>query len=262
MIFAVAGLMLAGCTDQRRPTKQTTKVEEPAAPAAAPHEMPQGMPPHGALPASDAGPEVRLADLVLTAPEGWLRKQPQSGFTLAEFGLPAAEGDSQDARLTISIAGGGIEANVNRWRSQFGGSPDQQPQQVEIAGRQVTLVDFSGTDQGQHGMTAPQTQQKDQRMLGAIIPLGRQLGFIKCTGSEKTIAAHAEQFDAYVRAMKLFEEKPAAEEAATEEPAQEEPATEEPVAEEPVQEEPVAEEPAAEEPAAEEPVQEEPGVEE
>ena len=257
--------MLAGCTDQRRPTQETTKIDK-TTPVAAPHGLPQAVP-QGTTPAADLGPEVRLADLVLTAPEGWVRKQPRTSFTLAEFGLPAIEGDSQDARLTISVAGGGIAMNVNRWRGQFGGSPDQQPKEIEIGGRKVTLVDFSGTDQGQHGVGAPQAQQEGQRMLGAIIPLGQRLGFIKCTGPEKTVAAYAEQFDAYVRSMKPFQQKPT-----TEEPVQEEPVAEEPVQEEPVTEEPATEEPATEEPATEEsvqeepvqgePVQEEPGVDE
>ncbi len=258
----LAGLMLTGCTDQRRPTKQTTKIDESAAPATPPHGMPpQGMP-QGMPPASSSGPEVRLADLVLTAPEGWARKQPRTPFTLAEFSLPAAEGDSQAARLTITVAGGGVEMNVNRWRGQFGGSEEQQPQEIEIAGRKVTFVDFSGTDQGQHGTMAPQGKQEGQRMLGAIIPLGRQLGFIKCTGPEKTVAAHAEEFNAYVRSMKPFEQKSATEEPVQEEPVTEEPVTEEPVTEEPVTEEPVTEEPVTEEPVTEEPAQEEPVVEE
>src|SRR5450432_3402808 len=36
-----------------------------------------------------------------------------------EFAIPASKGDSADGRLTVMAAGGGIDANIDRWYGQF-----------------------------------------------------------------------------------------------------------------------------------------------
>ena len=66
---------------------------------------------------------VELKAISLTAPRDWVRKPTSSDFVLAEFTLPRVEGDDWDGRLTVSTAGGDIEANIQRWRSQFGDEP-------------------------------------------------------------------------------------------------------------------------------------------
>lgn len=170
--------------------------------------MPPASESQPAVDATSLGPTVEIGSFRLTAPEGWVRKQPRSSFTLAEFSLPRAEGDTDDARLTVTIAGGTLEANVDRWRGQVGGKDDSTPEKLDIAGVQVTLVNFSGNFADQHGamMTAEQPQQPEQqqqgsRLIGAIIPLGDQLGFVKCTGPDKTVAQHADELRAFVKSM-------------------------------------------------------------
>jgi hypothetical protein len=150
----------------------------------------------------DNGGAVELDKITLTAPEDWQRNQAGSQFVLAEFTLPKAEGDDADGRLTVSVAGGSTEANIDRWKTQFGGQPEKQSQQqIEAGGLQITLVDFSDEFNDQRGPFAPATKRPGYRMLAAIIPVDGQLHFIKATGPEKTIAAHAEAFDAFVRSV-------------------------------------------------------------
>ena len=95
---------------------------------------------------------------------------------------------------------------MDRWREQVGGKDDSAPEKVDVAGVQVTLVNFSGDFADQHGamMTAEPPQQQQQqgfRLVGAIIPLGDQLGFVKCTGPDKTVAQHADELRAFVKSM-------------------------------------------------------------
>jgi hypothetical protein len=75
---------------------------------------------------ANAPTAVELDAITLTAPEGWGRKPTSSGFLLAEFTLPRANDDDWDGRLTVSSAGGDIEANIDRWRGQFGGKPSNE----------------------------------------------------------------------------------------------------------------------------------------
>ncbi|MDH3717372.1 MAG: hypothetical protein OES79_04560 [Planctomycetota bacterium] len=209
-------ILLAGCSESYQPAKRdapAASVEnapaanEPVAnaPAANPHgAFGAAANPHGtfgaAAPAEHLGNQVETGAIQLTAPEQWVRRQPRSGFVMAEFSLPKAEGDEKDGRLTVSVAGGSIEANIDRWRGQFGSGPEKDSQkEIDVAGLKVTLVDFAGTFNEQAGPFAPGVTREGYRMLAAIIPAGDQLHFVKAYGPEKTMAAHVEAFHEFVK---------------------------------------------------------------
>ncbi len=140
-----------------------------------------------------------LEQLVLTVPEGWQRKEVSSNFLLAEFTLPKAEGAEADGRLTVSMAGGSVEANLERWRDQFGGKPERATEDKKKVGElEVTIVDYMGEFNDQRGPFAPPTKRANYRMLAAVIPVDGQLHFVKATGPQETIAAHAERFHEFV----------------------------------------------------------------
>jgi hypothetical protein len=201
-------LVLAGC-DRRQPTVRRTSPSpdggsdasegavSPGAPA-----VDHGPPSEGERQTGELGRDVDLGGVRLRSPEGWIRKQPRSGFTLAEFSLPRTEGDSADARLTVTLAGGSVEANVERWRQQFGEKPERESkQELKIDGVPVTVLDLAGTYSGQAmGMASP-PEKTGIRMLGAIFPVGGQLGFVKCTGPERTVTAHADEFHAFLQSL-------------------------------------------------------------
>ena len=153
----------------------------------------------------DAGGEVRFGSLTLTAPPGWPRKQPKSNKIQAEYALPKAEGDKRDGRLTLSLAGGSIEDNIERWKGQFGGNPEKSKQEeMKVSGisvtLSVTLVDFSGDFND--GMGGSGVEQPGYRMIAAIVPVGKQLHFVKAYGPEKTMEAQAEKIKAFIRSAK------------------------------------------------------------
>jgi hypothetical protein len=143
--------------------------------------------------------KLSLDRLVFAVPEGWERKEASSSFVLAEFGLPKADGDDLDGRLTVSVAGGSVEANVDRWRDQFGGQPEKSSEdRKEIGGLEVAIVDFSGEFNDQRGPFAPAIKRSGYRMLAAIIPVDGDLHFVKAVGPQATIAAHAERFHEFI----------------------------------------------------------------
>jgi hypothetical protein len=143
-----------------------------------------------------------LEKIKLAAPAAWKRQQLSSQFVDAEFAIPRAEGDDQDGRLTVSRAGGSMNDNIERWRGQFGGKPEKESKkEIEAAGFKITVVDYSGEFNDQRGPFAPATKRAGYRMLAAIIPVGDELHFVKCTGPEKTVAAHAEEFEAFLKSL-------------------------------------------------------------
>jgi hypothetical protein len=137
--------------------------------------------------------------LVFTVPEGWQSKPASSGFVLAEYVLPKSEGDDANGRLTVSVAGGTIEANIDRWRDQFGGNPElASEERKEVNGLTVSLVDFGGEFNDQRGPFAPATKHSGYRMLAAVIPVDGELHFVKATGPKATIAANADRFHQFI----------------------------------------------------------------
>jgi hypothetical protein len=206
-LCTLSGLLLLGCDQNTRP-KAARAVPGRTGNSAqqASNHNPQGSTfrSGGTEESIDkSGGEVRLDAITLTAPSGWGRKRTESSFIEAEFMLPRAQGDDADGRLTISSAGGTVEANIDRWKGQFGGSPkNARQEQIDAGGVSVTLVDFSGDFNDQRGPFAPPVNRPGYRMIAAIIPVNGQLHFVKATGPQKTIEAHAEEFKAFVRSIK------------------------------------------------------------
>jgi hypothetical protein len=172
-------------------------------PSAKPEAKPQPLP-EGTI---ALGP-----NLLMTVPKGWLRKQPRVRIIDYEFAVPAAEGDSQGGRVTVTVAGGGIDANLQRWYGQFT-QPDgsktsdkAKVEQQEIAGHKVHLVDISGTyaESMGGGPFAPGkvTERPAYRMLAAIIETPSGLYFIKFYGPQKTVAAGAAAFRKMIEGLK------------------------------------------------------------
>jgi hypothetical protein len=198
LLASLAGFFLMGCSQSSPPqakrgnsqsagNKQVTSFEES----------------NNDTRFDDSGGEVRLEELTLTAPQGWGRKPPQSSFIQAEYMLSRAEGDNQDGRLTLSTSGGSMEANIDRWKGQFGGKPEKSNQeQMVVNGISVTVVDFSGDFDDQRGPFAPPVKRSDFRMIAAIIPVGPQLYFVKAVGPKKTMEIHAEEIKAFVQSVK------------------------------------------------------------
>jgi hypothetical protein len=96
--------------------------------------------------------------------------------------------------------GGGVDANIARWKSQFAQS-DGKPVTPKVSKRTihslpVTLVDLSGNYTGMGGpMAAAPSMNPGYRMLGAIVENSGGNIFIKFAGPEKTIAANQSKFD-------------------------------------------------------------------
>ncbi len=201
---ALVCLLVAGCREQ---AAIKTAIEPPK--AAGTDQMEFGHAKsvdsaHGDSPVakqSDAsGQAVELEGVTLTPPAGWASKPASSSFVAAEFTLPCAEGDDADGRLTISTAGGSVEANIDRWKGQFQPQPKEAKQEVvDVAGLKVTIVDFSGDFNDQRGPFAPGEKRSGYRMIAAVIPTDGQLHFVKATGPEKTIASNADAIHQFIR---------------------------------------------------------------
>jgi hypothetical protein len=156
-----------------------------------------------------AGTQFTIGEgkLAFTAPAGWKKKQPASRIVEAEFEVPAAKGDEQAGRLTAMGAGGTVEANIERWVGQFADSPKPQIDKLTVDGRQVQIVDLSGTYKDTPGgpfAGGRTTLREDYRMLGAIIQT-KDAGnyFLKLYGPKATITEAHEGFTQMVKSLEV-----------------------------------------------------------
>jgi len=114
-------------------------------------------------------------------------------------------------RMTVMGAGGGVQANVDRWYGQFT-QPDgsatkdkASTKTLKLAGSTVTLVDVSGTYKDSPGGPFAGGKTVDRpgyRMLAAIVETpASQSYFLKFYGPAATVAKHADGFRAMVEGI-------------------------------------------------------------
>lgn len=120
----------------------------------------------------------------------------QKGVISARFTMPEA---GTETTLTLSRSGGGIDANLDRWRGQVTATRPEIVDTISIAGTDATLIDMEGRFSGGFGK-APQDHW---RVLGIIVPLSDQGYFLKLTGPIEEISAVEEQFLSFARSAIL-----------------------------------------------------------
>jgi gluconolactonase len=141
--------------------------------------------------------EVKVESLILNVPSTWKQEKPSNNLRLAQFVIPAAEGDKEAGELYISPPiGGTAEANIERWVGQFvAEGREVKMTQGETAQGKYIVVDLKGTYNKPDG---PPVLRKTKpfpgyRMYGVIFS-AKEGGnyFFKLTGPEKTVTAQAD----------------------------------------------------------------------
>ncbi|TWT88760.1 hypothetical protein Mal64_22480 [Pseudobythopirellula maris] len=137
--------------------------------------------------------------LQYTPPESWQAVKPRSRIVQREYSVThdKAEDDTPAARMTITSAGGGVEANLARWVGQFQNVSDgaQRREKIEVAGMPVSLLDIEGTYLEGMRPFGPKTPRPEYRMLAAVVETGAKGDyFFKLVGPAAVVAQHAEAF--------------------------------------------------------------------
>ena len=156
---------------------------------------------------------VDLGVVILQADAGWQSVAPTSTMRKAQFTLPRAAGDSEDAELVVyyfgADQGGPVEANLERWYAQFSqpdGSSSAEKARVArevVDGMNLTTVDLSGT---YVAPTMPGSEehhnQPNFRMLAAVLETSQGPYFFKLVGPEQTVVHWAKSFGQFMKSAK------------------------------------------------------------
>jgi hypothetical protein len=153
------------------------------------------------------------AGLTFTPPDGWTALRPSSSMRVAEFALPRAPGDSEDAQLVIYYfggSGGSVDANIGRWIAQIHQSDGRSSTAVAkrdthaVNGLTVSLVDVSGTYVAETSPGSTERLNKPGfRLRAGVVETARGPYFIKLTGPAKTVARWDAAFTQFIGSLKL-----------------------------------------------------------
>ncbi len=205
-IFGLLGAALIfGCSKpDAEPTKTTganpSADPAPGATTAAPAMTAPAMTAPAMTAATASGAAASPADLAWTVPTAWKSATSASTMRKATYKIPKAAGDAEDAEMSVTQVGGGVDANVQRWVGQFTDSKDAPKRTTRSVGDiKVTVVEIHGTfaGSGMPGMPAA-GPKKGSALLGAIVESTDPPYFFKMTGSDKTVASARADFDKLV----------------------------------------------------------------
>jgi hypothetical protein len=153
-------------------------------------------------------------DLRFKAPDGWVTETPTSAMRAAQYKLPKADGDSEDASLVLyyfgSTQGGSAQANVDRWISQIqqaDGSSSKDKAKTEtmtVNGLKVTTVDVSGTYTAEMAPGAGNNRKDaNYRLRAAVIETPKGNYFLKLVGPAKTVERWEQAYSDYVKSFEF-----------------------------------------------------------
>jgi hypothetical protein len=132
-------------------------------------------------------------------PSGW-KEVPGGQFLVAKFVLTGAANTQAAVNVSMSPGdGGGLLANVDRWRGQLGLAPTteadlaKEAESLELAGVKAPLADITGKD-ARTGQGA--------RLLAVVVPRSGETWFYKLMGDAQVVQAEKAPFLKFVQGVK------------------------------------------------------------
>ncbi len=139
--------------------------------------------------------EVKIKDLTMNVPKAWKKQDPSSRLRLAQFVLPAVEGDKEPGELVVfSFGVSQVEANIKRWISQF--RAEERTVKItrgDAEQGQYIFVELTGTYMKPIGppIARKTVDAPGYRVLAVILVVhNKGVYYLKAVGPDKTVAAN------------------------------------------------------------------------
>ena len=159
-----------------------------------------------------AGPataaDFELAGMKSAVPAGWKEEAPTSTMRMAQFRLPKAEGDKDDAELAVFVFPGGsgsVQQNLDRQLAKFveDGRKDKV-EKTKVGGIEATYQDVSGTFKKKpFPMAEKFTPVEGHRQLYVVFEdKGGKQYYMTLLGPAKTVEKHKPAFEEWLKNFK------------------------------------------------------------
>jgi len=175
-------------------------VNFPAAATAA--QLPPSHPPMDAaniMAQAGTAPSSGQAKPNWEVPSGW-KEVPGGQFLVAKFILTGAANAQANVNVSMSPGeGGGLLANLNRWRQQLGlgtvaeADLAKEVQPLDLPGGKASVADIVGK--------GPRSA-KDARLLAVVIPRSGETWFYKLMGDAQVVQQEKDAFMKFVQSVK------------------------------------------------------------
>lgn len=153
-------------------------------------------------------------DLQFKAPDGWTTEKASSAMRVAQYKLPKAEGDKEDASLVLyyfgANQGGTAQANIDRWIGQMhqpDGSDSKTKAKTDtmtVNGLKVTTVDVTGVYTAEMAPGSQTFHNDDNyRLRAAVIETPKGNYFVKLAGPVKTIERWDQSYNDYLKSFQF-----------------------------------------------------------
>ena len=138
-------------------------------------------------------------------PPAWTDRAAASSMRVAEFVVPKVPGDVEDGEVILYYfggSGGSVEANLQRWTSQFQASTDPIRTSSTVNGLQLTSLDVSGTYVAELRPGSTERHNKPGfRMRATVVETPKGPYFIKLTGPAATVDKAGAAFDQFLQTL-------------------------------------------------------------
>ena len=145
-------------------------------------------------------------------PAAWTARATTSSMRLAQFtaGSDAGSDAASSAEVVVYFfgagQGGGIDANLDRWRDQFS-SADSAPVNEKVTRDSsgafpVTFAEYHGTYRRGIGMGSEDSARAGQALVAAIVETPKGTLFIQLFGPDAKVAAERERFAKFVTGIR------------------------------------------------------------
>jgi len=153
-------------------------------------------------------------DLHFKAPDAWTTEKSTSTMRVAQYKLPKADGDPEDASLVLyyfgANQGGGTQANIDRWINQMqqaDGSASKDKAKTEdlaVNGLKVSTVDVSGTYTAEMSPgSGDRHNNANYRLRAAVIETPKGSYFVKLVGPTNTVAKWDQAYNDYLKSFEF-----------------------------------------------------------
>lgn len=209
LCVAALTLALAACSDSPKQA-ELSPPRESSTPAAALEQNPSSAermgvqaPPPAAPASAPSGAATSGGNGALKweLPAGWSELAPTS-MRVANFRVGGDE--RAECYLTFLAGdGGGLAANIQRWRTQMGQGPLSTQEIAALPtkpmlGGEAVLVDFKGSFSGMGGGA----KLADARLVGLLLVGPQGAAFLKMTGPSSTIDGQVDAFLALAASLR------------------------------------------------------------
>lgn len=140
-----------------------------------------------------------------TPPATWKADAPRP-MREATYLIAPAKGDTDSAECGVFYfgqgQGGGVDANVDRWVSQFESTKAPVRKKEKLGGFDVTTIEVDGTyASSMGGPMGPKTPKPGFKLMGAIVEGPKGNVFFKLTGPAKTLEGARADFTKMLKSL-------------------------------------------------------------